>query len=152
MGKHGVALQKEKFLEAYAKAGTVLHACKESGIKRRTFYNWLKKDRAFLASYNQAQEEVVELLEREALRRASEGTLEPVYHAGKPVGAIRKYSDVLLIFLLNAARPEKYRPNQKENGEGGNVTIIVQQFTQSIPSTPKVIIEKKGIEGDHGST
>ena len=44
-------------------------------------------------------------LEDEAVRRGCEGHLKPVFHRGKEVGAIREYSDVLLIFMLKARRP-----------------------------------------------
>jgi hypothetical protein len=37
------------------------------------------------------------------------GTLKPVYQGGKKVGAVREYSDTLLMFLLNGGRPEKYK-------------------------------------------
>ena len=31
------------------------------------------------------------------------------WYKGKPGGTVREYSDILLIFLLKALRPEKYR-------------------------------------------
>jgi hypothetical protein len=48
-------------------------------------------------------------LEDEAVRRAYEGVERPVFQGGKQVGVVREYSDTLLIFLLKALRPEKYR-------------------------------------------
>ena len=45
-------------------------------------------------------------LEAEARRRAVQGVRQPVFHQGKVVGHIRKYSDLLLIFLLKHRRPE----------------------------------------------
>jgi hypothetical protein len=116
-GKAASALQKKKVLEEFAKVGTVTHACKETGVSRRTFNYWQKHDKTFMAEYERAQEEAVEALEHEARRRAKDGTLEPVFHRGNAVGAIRRYSDVLLIFLLKAARPEKYRDSY--DGGGG---------------------------------
>ena len=55
-------------------------------------------------------------LEMEARRRASLGVEEPVYYQGQVVGYVRKYSDVLLMFLLKAQRPEKFRDNHKIDG------------------------------------
>ena len=49
--------------------------------------------------FEDADEEVTETLEREATRRASKGTLKPVFYQGKVCGEIREYSDTLLIFL-----------------------------------------------------
>lgn len=56
-------------------------------------------------------------MEHEARLRALDGTLEPVYYAGKAVGALRKHSDVLLIFLFKAACTEKYRDRYSGFGE-----------------------------------
>ncbi len=49
------------------------------------------------------------MLEDEAIRRARDGVTIPVFYAGKEVGAIRRPSDTLLMFLLRAHRPERYR-------------------------------------------
>lgn len=119
MGKHGIAHQKKKFLATYATVGTVLHACQESGVNRASLYVWLKQDAEFLAAYEQAQEEVIESLEREAMIRAVDGRLEPVYQGGKKVGTIRKRSDVLLIFLLNGLKPDKYKKRHELTGPHG---------------------------------
>jgi len=37
------------------------------------------------------------------------GVETPVFHKGEIVGAKRAYSDVLLLALLNARRPEKFK-------------------------------------------
>lgn len=50
-----------------------------------------------------------DLLEDDVRRRAVDGVEEPLFHQGKKVGLTRKYSDTLLIFLLKARRPAKYR-------------------------------------------
>ena len=54
-----------------------------------------------------------ELLIQEAIRRSKDGTLKPVYYKGTAVGAIREYSDVLLMFLIKQKFPsfrESFRP------------------------------------------
>ena len=55
------------------------------------------------------------------VRRAFEGTDEPVYYKGEECGSVRKYSDTLAIFLLKAHAPEKYRENihAELTGAGG---------------------------------
>ena len=81
-------------------------------------------------------EEARELLEAEARRRAAMGVEEPVFYKGQVVGHIRKYSDNLLMFLLKAHWPEKFRENlsidQRVSGsDGGPVkTEHVFQPTQ----------------------
>jgi hypothetical protein len=42
----------------------------------------------------------------EIRRRAIEGWNDPVYQMGQRVGSVRKYSDVLLIFLAKRLMPE----------------------------------------------
>src|SRR3989442_5494058 len=104
--------QKAAFLEAYAKIGTVVHAAQHVGLPRRTHYKWLQKDRTYAAQFAEAEEEAVQHLEREARRRAMVGVEEPVYYKGEVCGTVRKYSDVLLMFLLKSKRPALYRDHQ----------------------------------------
>ena len=40
-----------------------------------------------------------------------------MYHRGKAIGAIREFSDTLLIFLLKGAKPSKYRDNWQGQSE-----------------------------------
>ena len=78
------------------------------------------------------------MLEAEARRRAAIGVDEPVFYKGEVVGHIRKYSDTLLMFLLKAHWPEKFRENvsidQRVSGrDGGPVkTEHVFQPTQEL--------------------
>ena len=44
--------------------------------------------------------------------------MEPEYYKGEVVGHTRKYSDALLMFLLKANRPDKYRDNIKVDHAG----------------------------------
>ena len=50
-----------------------------------------------------------EALEYEAVRRAYHGVAEPVFYNGVQCGSVTKYSDKLLMFLLKARNPAKYR-------------------------------------------
>jgi hypothetical protein len=101
----------EPFLAALAKIGNVRGACHATGVPRRTAYAHRTDCEAFARAWDEAVDEAVDILEAEAWRRAVEGTGRPVFYQGKQVGAIREYSDALLMFLLKAARPEKYREN-----------------------------------------
>jgi hypothetical protein len=65
--------------------------------------------RRFAERWSEALDEAVERMEREAMRRGVEGYEQPVYYRGRRVGKIKRYSDTLLMFLLRANRPEKYR-------------------------------------------
>jgi len=61
---------------------------------------------------------VHDALEDEAIRRAHDGTMKPVFHGGKKVGEVREYSDKLLIFLLKGCKPEKYAVRRKFKHSG----------------------------------
>lgn len=103
------------FLAAFTESGNVRLACDAAGIERSTAYRLRHSDPTFAADWEQAEEQAADLLEQEARRRAYEGWEEPVFGSlGKgsgsgKIGAVRKYSDTLLIFLLKGIRPEKYR-------------------------------------------
>ncbi len=99
--------KKAIFLEVLGDTGIVTEACARSGLARRTVYFWRGKDPSFAEAWTQALERGVDALEDEALRRALGGRLEPVFYQGKECGAVRKYSDTLLMFMLKARRPEK---------------------------------------------
>lgn len=70
---------------------------------------WLKEDLAFRERYLDARLLFGEMLEEEALRRAVAGVEKDVWFKGEVVGAERQYSDQLLIVLLKANLPDKYR-------------------------------------------
>jgi AcrR family transcriptional regulator len=101
--------KRAKFLEHYKELCVISKAAEAAGIQRRTFYDWLEKSAEFKAAFEDARKHVSEKLEAEAIRRAYDGVEEPVFYKGLQIGTIRKYSDTLLIFLLKAADPEKYR-------------------------------------------
>jgi len=101
------------FLEAFARLGNITYAARAAGVGRAIIYVWLEADETFAAAFRAAETEALETLEREAWRRAVEGTPyeRTSYWHGEPVGTDRKieYSDQLLILLLRARAPEKYR-------------------------------------------
>jgi hypothetical protein len=107
---------KKRFLEHFARLGNVTAACDAAGIKRRrVIYEWKEHDDEFVMAYREAEQIATEVLEAEARRRAVEGvtTETPLIYRGKVVDTVveTKYSDTLLIFLLKARDPEKYREN-----------------------------------------
>ena len=116
------------FLTAFRVSCTVTQAATQAGVGRRTHYDWLKADPSYQAQFEDLEEEVTETLEREAIRRGSEGTLKPVFYQGKACDEIREYSDTLLIFLLKARRPETYRERSDVNNTiQGGITVTWEQ-------------------------
>jgi hypothetical protein len=110
--------KQEAFFDALRRCGNVQEACAAASIARSTAYQWRDASPEFAAGWDEALDEAADRMEREAFRRAVEGTNEPVFHQGQEVGAVRKYSDTLLIFLLKAARPEKYRERTETRHTG----------------------------------
>lgn len=116
--------KKEKFLQAIALTGNRTLAAKLAGCSRYTHYNWLEEDPEYGGRFEEAMAEAADLLEQEARRRAVQGVDKPVFRTayddkGKPtgtevVGHVREYSDLLLIFLLKGAMPEKYRERSEQ--------------------------------------
>lgn len=105
----GTERKRAAFLREYALSGNVSETCRVVGISRKTHYDWLRTDPAYVKAFNDADASAVDALEKEARRRAVEGVEEGVYYKGERVDTVRKFSDLLLIFLLKGARPEKYR-------------------------------------------
>ena len=101
--------KKVAFLAALEETGNLHKAAEVAGCHISSHYAWLKDDAAYPEMARYAMEIAIGKLENEARRRAVEGVTEPVYQGGKLVGEVQKYSDVLLIFLLKGALPEKYR-------------------------------------------
>ena len=98
-------------LLSIAKGNSITQGCYEASISRSMHNHWLKHSEAYRLAYAEAEACAVEVWEAEVKRRAYEGVEEPVYQKGQLVGFIRKYSDLLAIFHLKGARPEKYRDN-----------------------------------------
>lgn len=100
---------RDRFLRWYSQSGNVTYAAKRAGVDRGQVYRWQEESDQFAAAFREADLKATEVLEREAWRRANEGVAEPVYQHGKLVGTIQRYSDNLLMFLLRARAPERYR-------------------------------------------
>ena len=70
---------------------------------------WRANDERFRTGLLDARLRFVESLEDEAHRRAVIGIPKDVYYRGEVVGSEREYSDTLLVTLLKANAPDKYR-------------------------------------------
>jgi hypothetical protein len=114
------------FLDAFAEHANVLMAARDADVTRRLVYYWLEHDEDFSFAFNQAKEDAKDVLRAEIYRRAVEGWDEPVTSAGKLVGTVRKYSDVLLIFHSKALMPEYREKHQVEMSGPGGTPVQVQ--------------------------
>lgn len=99
------------FLGSLRTTGNVGLSCTAASIGRSTVYEWRGKDEAFASAWADALEEAADVLLAEARRRAIEGVEEPIMHQGQVVTTVRRYSDLLLIFLLKSARRRDFDPS-----------------------------------------
>ena len=136
--KKGRRSWKPLFLDTLRGTGNVRLAASNAGVARQVVYRARDSSATFRVDWDEAIEEARELLEAEARRRAAVGIDEPVFYKGEVVGHIRKYSDNLLMFLLKAHWPEKFRENvsidQRVSGQDGGPikTDHVFQPTQEV--------------------
>jgi hypothetical protein len=98
-------------LEAIATGATVSQAAKAGNVGRTTVYDKIANDPKFAAAFDNATEQGTDLLEAEATRRAISG------------------SDTMLIFLLKARRPRRFRDNATIEHTGPNGGPIQQNVT-----------------------
>jgi len=132
--------RKARFLAILAEGGSVKLAAEKAKIGRRTAYEWKAADPEFAAAWEEAVEAGTDALEDEAKRRAYNGVDEPVFYQGEQCGLVRKYSDTLLIFLLKARRPEKYRERTttEVTGKDGGPIETRTQFDLSTLTTDEL--------------
>lgn len=121
--------RKRAFLHAFGIIGRVSFAAKEAGIRRELHYDWLKADPDYVKAFKLAERMAGEALRDEAMRRAHKGVKEPVLYQGQQVkvevvdretGEVKleplyrvKYSDTLLMFLLEGLVPETFHERKE---------------------------------------
>jgi len=113
-----IELKQRVFLAAFRTTASVRHAATAAGVARTRHYRWLENPH-YAARFEQARDAAAQVLEDEAVRRAREGTEEPVFYQGEECATILRYSDALLMFLLRGWRPERYRDRSEISGPGG---------------------------------
>lgn len=123
-----------KLLLKLAETANIKAACKAAKVGRTAFYGRRETDAVFAKAVQEALEEATDDLELEARRRAKDGTQKPVYYQGLKCGVINEYSDTLMIFLLKAHRPEKFRDKVKveHGGIGGGAIPHKHEHTGNI--------------------
>ncbi|MEO0439907.1 MAG: hypothetical protein AAF067_03420 [Pseudomonadota bacterium] len=96
--------QRMLFLSELATSSSVTAAADKAGLAKSTVYFWREKDAEFADAWRTALTSGYELLETELLERARHGTLKPVFHNGRQVGAVRHYNDQTALRLLSLHR------------------------------------------------
>jgi hypothetical protein len=95
------------FLDALRTMPIISHACDEAGISPSKAYNYRKRAKWFAEAWDEALEEGIDHLEQAAWQAAQDGDRQ------------------LLIFLLKALRPSKYRENRRTRSTSDEKIEIV---------------------------
>lgn len=108
-------------LYALMRTGNVSEACRLAKCNRTAVYQKVRRDEVFAAAFEECKHIGACTLEETAIDRAVNGWDEPVFHDGEECGTKRKYSPALMIFLLKAHSPERYRERYdiQQSGAGG---------------------------------
>jgi len=104
------AKRQERFLRLFVEHGTITWAAEAAGINRDTVYDWQHTDASFVARFQSAQRGFADSLEHKAFWRLDH-----------PEG--NRGGDVLMITMLNAHMPDKYRPNAVVSDETARETL-----------------------------
>ena len=117
---------KRSFLAAFAKYGNITRAARTAKIGRSTVYWWQEHDDAFLVAFRDAEKQAEDELEKTAWNEAVAGQkrVKKVYdRLGNLVSEETwvERNALLMMFLLKARNPEKYRDNHKITIDYGSV-------------------------------
>lgn len=126
---------KNIFIATLANTANIRAACIAAGISRTTAYNHKKGDAEFAEAWDEAMEEAIDTMEAAALKRGRDGTtrIKPIYQNGKKVGeeVIVEYSDPLLLALLKAYRPQRFRETVDHNHSISLVQAEIDKLAQA---------------------
>ncbi len=152
--------KKLRFLASFASTGNVVESARHAGIQRRTHYRWRDSDPDYAREFDLAKRQSLDIVESELYRRAVGGIRELVLYRGKPVrdpetnGFLyrHKYSDALLVVLLKALAPEKYRESHIPPVEDDGVRIAGRSREEVIRE--EIAARQNALEmlQSHGST
>ena len=112
-------LWTDAFLAHLAECGILTDAAAAAGVDRSTVFRRRQADKEFAQAVDEAIDMAADKLEREARRRAIEGTEEPVYQGGLLVGTKTVYSDSLLALLLKGRRKKVFAERIEQTGADG---------------------------------
>jgi hypothetical protein len=111
--------RQRDFLKAYVDTLNVERAAEVAKVDRSSHYRWLLRDEKYAAAFERRKQHAGQYLEAEAITRAGEGWLEPVYYQGEVCGQVRRFDSGLMQFLLRGLLPEKYAAKQEISGPQG---------------------------------
>ncbi len=105
-----------KFIASLRTMPIVSHACDEAGITPSKAYHQRKKAKWFAEAWDEAIEEGIDHLEQAAWQAAQDGDRQ------------------LLMFLLKALRPSKYRENRRTRTNGDDKNDKIEIVLTRVPA------------------
>lgn len=120
-------------INVIAATGSLPLALREANVTRHSFNRRRERYPEFATAVTEATEFFREkTIEQTAVMRAVDGWLEPVFHKGMLVGYKRRFSDTIMVKLMEGLIPEKYRPKQDVAFSG---TVKVEGGLPQMPLT-----------------
>jgi hypothetical protein len=108
-----------KFMETYARTGSLRAAARSARVSLSAHYEMLETSDSYRTQFQAAQQQVADRLEAECFRRALAG------------------SDELLVFLLRAWLPERYREHTMVEHSG--TVILAEPASSTVKGTLRFI-------------
>ncbi|WP_338426410.1 hypothetical protein [Sphingopyxis kveilinensis] len=136
--KDGWSPAKQRaFIEALADTGSVVTAAQRVGMSESSAYRLRRSpdaaafDRAWSAAIDTASKKLLDT----AFERAIVGSEEPVFDRdGNPVGRRLRHSDRLLMFLLRAYAPDRFR--ERDAAPPPAATPVAEALVHLHPAPP----------------
>lgn len=134
------------FLGAIMRGDSIFTATKVANVSSAAPYVRQKRDERFRRAFEVAMEIGARYLEHEAQRRATVGTLKPVFYKGVQCGEVCEYSDALLTLLLKKRDPS-YRDNPSSltinNSKTVNVFADIERDVKLIEGTSAAVEQEQ---------
>ena len=128
---------KVLFLKEYAKSKTVSSAVTKLKISRDTVYDWFKQDPEFKQEFDDAKLAVGEGLESKAFQLIDNMVEKGDY--GRPV---------LLITMLNAHLPERYKQTDTTNDSSKQLISEFRKMAKDKKAKSKAVEQAEDIIND----
>lgn len=130
------------FFEMLAKTCNITLSAAAIGVSRQHVHHLRRTRKDFAKKWADAIEQATDALEHAARTRAMDGYQRPIYQRGELVGHEPCYSDALMITLLKAHRPEKFREKGFDLPPGSEIIIAMKigkddKADKAVDVTPK---------------
>ena len=145
--QHWTPAKRRKFLAHFGKHGNRTRAAEIVGMSRKATYELEDRDPEFKEAVEQARQEAYDRLEGVAQDRAVDGWLESTYELKSlevedpddpdnsklisdlvETKRVRRFDHTLLVRLLMANRPERFRTNSKLEVDAGEGAINLAEL------------------------